>query len=116
MNGLDQVNISDCTLLESGRHFELSFREKIELCRKIDRLGVSTINVSRITNPKIDRLLIKSICSAVENACIAVPVDLKDPESVELAWDSVKDAAQSRLQVPCPVSSVQMEYLLHLKP
>lgn len=116
MNGLDQVNISDCTLLESGRHFELSFREKIELCRKIDRLGVSTINVSRITNPKIDRLLIKSICSAVENACVAVPVDLKDPESVELAWDSVKDAAQSRLQVPCPVSSVQMEYLLHLKP
>ena len=115
MNNTNQVYISDCTLLEAADHFELSFREKIELCRLVDKLGVFSINLNMIRQKKIDRLLVKSICSAVKQSAVAVQVDLKDCESVDITWDAVKDACHPRLQVAAPVSSVQMEYLLHMK-
>lgn len=111
-----QVRISDCTLQEAEKYCELSFREKIELCRIIDKIGVSSINLSPIKQTKIDRLLIKSIVSAVKQATIAVPVNITDSESVEITWDALKEATNPSLQVSCPVSSVQMEYLLHMKP
>ena len=74
------VNVSDCTLPEAENHFELSFKEKIELCRLIDKLGVSSIDLCPIRRKKIDRLLVKSICSAVKNASVAFPVSLTDEE------------------------------------
>ena len=76
----EQVQISDCTLPEAENKFELSFREKIELCRIIDKMGVSSINLCPIRQKKIDRLLIKSIVSAVTQASIAVPVVMTDAE------------------------------------
>ena len=114
-NKMSQVFISDCTLLEAADQFELSFREKIELCRIIDKLGVSAVNLNMIRQKKIDRLLVKSISSAVRNAAVAVPVDLADKDSVPVTWEALKEAARPRLQVAAPVSSVQMEYLLHMK-
>lgn len=112
----DLVRISDCTLPEAEKFYELSFREKIELCRIIDKIGVYSINLCPIRQSKIDRLLIKSITSAVQHAAIAVPVVMTDAESVENTWDALKEAKEPILQVSCPVSSVQMEYLLHMKP
>ena len=116
MNRLDSVMVSDCTLLASEDHFELSFREKIELCRLIDKLGVSEIDLCPIRQKKTDRLLIKSICSAVKNAAVAVPVDISDEDSVRFVWEALQEAVKPCLQVAVPVSSVQMEYLLHIKP
>ena len=115
MNRQELVHISDCTLLAAEDHYELSFREKIELCRLIDKLGVSSIDLCPIRQNKTDRLLVKSICSAVKNASIAVPIDLMDEESVTITWEALKEATNPRLQIVVPVSSVQMEYMLHLK-
>ena len=109
------VRIIDCTLRQKNRIPELSFREKLELCRLIDRLNVDMIEMNEIRQVKIDSLLIKSVCSAVSNAGIAVPVALNG-ESVRTAWEALKTATHPRLQIPAPVSSVQMEYLYHMKP
>lgn len=111
-----EIKVCDCTLLNAAQHLELSFREKIELCRLIDKLGVSAIELCEIRQRKIDRLLIKSICSAVQRSVVAVPVNLTDGDSVQFTWEALADAAKARLQVAAPVSSVQMEYLLHMKP
>ena len=116
MKNQELVHVSDCTMLAAEDHYELSFREKIELCRLIDKLGVSAIDLCPIRQKKTDRLLIKSISSAVKNASIAVPIDLNDEESVRITWEALKEAAKPRLQVAVPVSSVQMEYLFHTKP
>ena len=116
MKNQELVHVSDCTLLAAEDHYELSFREKIELCRLIDKLGVSAIDLCPIRQKKTDRLLIKSICSAVKNAVIAVPVDITDEESIHITWEALKEAAKPRLQIAVSVSSVQMEYLLHMKP
>ena len=91
MKHQELVRISDCTLLAAEDHYELSFREKIELCRLIDKLGVSVIDLNPIRRNKTDRLLVKSICSAVKNAMIAVPVDIKDEESIRITWSPDKN-------------------------
>ena len=110
MNKNALVHVTDCTLPQSENQCELSFREKIELCRLIDKLGVSSIDLCPIRQKKIDRLLVKSICSAVKHATVAVPVDLMDKDSVQITWEAMKEAVNPRLQVAAPVSSVQMEY------
>lgn len=116
MSELKQIYITDCTLSEAEKTINLSFREKIELCRLIDKLGVSAIELTPIRQKKIDSLLIKSICSVIQNADIAVPVCINDTASISCTWDALKEAGKKRLQVAAPVSSVQMEYLMHMKP
>ena len=68
-----KITITDMTMRQSGK-FSLSFREKIELVKHLDKLGVDVIEVSPITSPKVDRLLIKSISSAVRDSAVAVSI------------------------------------------
>ena len=112
---MEKVFVSDRTLKQTGKKLPLSFKEKIELSRLIDRLEVDTIELPAIENKRVDSLLIKSIAAAVKRAEIAVPVHL-DAESVASTWNALQEAPAARLQVCAPVSSVQMEYLFHLKP
>ena len=112
---MDRIYVSDKTLKQNEKQLSLSFREKIELCRLIDRLGVDWIELPPLTAKKADTLLVKSISSAVKNAGIAVPVGLH-AESIRETWSALREASSARLQVAVPVSSVQMEYLSHIKP
>ena len=111
---MKQIRISDMTMKQSG-DFSLSFKEKIELSKLLDRLGVSVIELEPLEQGKIDSLRTKSIAMAVKGSVVAVPVAL-NTESVQLTWNALKDAKHPRLQVCAPVSSVQMEYLYHKKP
>ena len=112
---MKQIRISDVTMKQSGPEISLSFREKIEMSKLLDKLGVDLIELEPITQPKIDSLRIKSVAAAVKHSAVAVPVALNS-ESVRLTWNALKDAKHPRLQVCAPVSPVQMEYLHHKKP
>ena len=112
---MKQIRISDVTMKQTGSDISLSFREKIELSKLLDRLGVTVIELEPLVQAKIDALRIKSVAAAVKNSIVAVPVAL-DPENVRLTWNALKEAKKARLQVCAPVSSVQMEYLFHKKP
>ena len=109
--------ITDMTIRQAGKAagYTLSFREKIELAKLLDRLGVSAIELHAVENPKIDSLLIKSVASAVKTSAVSVPVALTQ-QSVETVWNALKEAKHPRIQVPAPVSAVQMEYLAGKKP
>ena len=109
------IRICDCTLRQGEKSPDLSFREKIELCRLLDKLGLDLIELREIAQKKIDSLLIRSVSQTVKSAKIAVPVTF-EPDGVETVWAALKDARDPRLQVIAPVSSVQMEYLFHMKP
>ncbi len=112
------ISISDITINRSGttEGYSLSFREKIELAKLLDKLGVSVIEAGRIENRRTDSLLIKSLASAIKGSVLAVPVTLSESESVELTWNALSEAKNARLQVVAPVSTVQMEYLCRKKP
>ena len=109
------IRISDVTMKQKGEGFALSFKEKIELAKLLDRLGADLLELEGIRNARIDALRVKSIAAAVSDSTVAVPVELNE-ESVEKTWAALKLAKHPRLQVCAPVSSVQMEYLFHLKP
>ena len=109
-----KIIISDISM-RMGEGAALSFREKIELAKILDKLGADCIECAAIEKLKIDSLLIKSIASAVRSAAVAVPVGI-DAAAVDTVWNALKGAARPRLQVVAPTSSVQMEYFYHKKP
>ena len=115
---MKNIWISDVTMKQpmSEDGFILSFREKIELAKLLDRLCVDVIETAPIANRRTDSLLIKSIAAAVTDSAIAVPLSLSEADSLEITWNALKEAARPRLQVVAPVSTVQMEYLCHMKP
>ena len=112
---MERIRISDMTMKQGGKETALSFKEKIELSKLLDKLGASVIELEGIQNARIDALRIKSIAMAVKESIVAVPVQL-NAESVAAVWGAVSQAKHPRLQVCAPVSSVQMEYLFHKKP
>ncbi len=111
-----QIVISDATMKQTSDDLRLTFKEKIELSKLLDKIGVDLIELDGIKNPRIDALLIKSIVSAVSNSRIAVPVELLNSENLERTWAALKNAKAPRLQVCAPTSSVQIEYIFHKKP
>ena len=112
---MERIRISDMTMKQGSKEMTLSFKEKIELSKLLDKLGVSVIELEGIQNARIDSLRIKSIAMAVKDSIVAVPVQLS-ADGVMAAWNALKPAKHPRLQVCAPVSSVQMEYLHHKKP
>ena len=112
---MDQIRISDITMKQTGKEFTLSFKEKLEIPKLLDKLNVDVIELEGIVQPKIDALRIKSVASTVKNSIVAVPVALST-ESVDATWNALKEAKHPRLQVVASVSPVQMEYLFHKKP
>lgn len=113
---MEKIRISDITMkqIKGGSTFSLSFKEKLEVSKELDKLGVDVIELEGITGNRADELRIKSIASCVKNSILAVPVDFEEG-SVEKTFNALKEAGHIRLQVKAPVSVVQMEYLYHKK-
>ena len=112
---MNTVRICDSTIrkLSNGRDNTLSFKEKLEVAKLLDKLCVDVIELDEIRNGKVDTLLVKSVVTAVKNSLIAVPVALGgDPAPTAAA---LSEAASFRLQVVAPGSSVRMEYVYHKK-
>ena len=112
---MNTIKLSDVTMKQAADGFSLSFKEKIELAKLLDKLGVSVIEIEGIQNARIDSLRIKSVATAVANSIVAVPVQLT-ADSPAQVWNAVQQAKAPRLQVCGAVSAVQMEYLYHKKP
>ena len=114
---MEHLFISDLTLREAQKRTEsaLSFREKTEIAKLLDRLHVFGIELPQIQNEKVDTLLLKSIAGVVESSRVAIPCALSEA-GVRQAWNAVKEAAHPCLQIAVPTSAVQMEYLCHKKP
>ncbi len=113
-----RIFVSDVTMKLADGVFGnvLSFRQKLELSKLLDKLGVSVIETCGLSNCRKDVLLVKSLASAINGSTLAIPVDIFSAESIPETWNALKDARHPRLQVSVPVSTVQMEYLCHLKP
>ncbi|MBE7046122.1 MAG: hypothetical protein E7396_01765 [Ruminococcaceae bacterium] len=111
------IKISDITLREVAQRETnmLSFKEKIEVAKQLDKLNVDVIETAPITNGKSDVLFLHTISPIVKNSIISCPVELTE-EGVEAAYEAIKGANKPRLHIIVPVSTVQMEYICHKKP
>jgi 2-isopropylmalate synthase len=110
------VNISDITLREIGRSRAnaLSFKERVEIARTLDRLQVDAVELPAIKDGKADVLSNKTIASVVSYARLTAAAGLTEDE-VDQAWESIKGASRPALHILLPASPVQMEYVCHKK-
>ncbi len=108
--------IVDYTLreLQKDRKNPLLFREKKAIAECIDAFSADVLELPQVQRPAEDRVICRTISQTVANAAVAIPVGFSK-ESVSEAWECVKDAAHPVLIVELPVSTVQMEYIYHLK-
>ena len=70
--------ISDMTLKQASGMYDLSFKEKIEIAKLLDRLNVSVIELAAVSGSKVDDVLVRTISSCVKNSTVCLPVLLVD--------------------------------------
>ncbi len=114
---MKKIAIADVTLREGvcRSDISLSFKEKLEVAKLLDKLGVNVIETAPIIDEKTDTLVLRTLCSLLKTSILSCPTGLT-VEEVDRAWKAISSAAKSRLLVCAPVSAVQMEYLCHKKP
>ena len=112
---MKKIFVSDYTLRQSAvSGSAVSFREKTSIAKCLDELGVDAIELAAIKSGKEDCIINRTIASAVKKSTVAIPVGFSAAE-VDEACECVKDAASACLQVIVPTSTVQMEYIYHMK-
>ena len=111
-----KISITDITLkkLAGERDVSLLFREKTAIAATADALGTNAVELAPIKNVREDTIIYKTIAQNVKESIVAIPVGFST-EDVATAWECIKDAASPRLQVEVPTSTVQMEYIHHVK-
>ncbi len=113
---MKKIQITDITLkqLAKDRQVTLLFKDKTAIAACADSIGIDTIELAGIKNVREDTIIYKTIAQNTHNAAIAIPVGTQK-EDIEAAFECIKNAKRPRLQVELPVSTVQMEYVHHLK-
>lgn len=111
------VKIADITLRQimSDKKSTISFKNKIELAKLLDKLKIDTVETGMVDGGKTDELLVRTIALTVKNCTLSCPTGITEKE-LEKAYECIKDARNPRLNVRIPVSPVQMEYQCHKKP
>ncbi len=114
---MKQVRISDVTLREGTTHkgATLSFKEKIEIAKLLDKLNTDVIEMAAIENTATDTLLLKTLSSLLKKSQLAV-VAGTTKEQIDQTASAICGAKSGRLIVSLPTSNVRMEYISHSKP
>ena len=112
---MKKIYVSDISI---RAYFEqksaLSFRDRLNVAQLLDLSGVDCVELPAIINVKEDSVVCRTIASAMKGAKIAIDAGDTD-ESLEAAYNCVKETSSPCIQVIFPVSTVQMEYTYHLK-
>ena len=108
---MKHIRIADTTLCQGN----YTFKEKIEIARQLEKLGVDVIELPAITEVRSDTLLVRTMASFVKNATLSVAAGIT-AESIELAAAALEGAAKPQIRIQLPVSPVGMEYTCRKKP
>ena len=100
------------TVASQGREDALTFKEKLEIARSLDRLKVDAVELPPMTGLKADQLFARTLAGMVSTALTGV---ISVGTDVDQAWESIRSARHPRLCVSAPCSPVQMEYSAHMK-
>ena len=109
---MNHIKIADTTL--SDAKSALSFKQKLEIARKLERLGVDAVELPEIGAAKADTLLVRTAASFVKNSVLSVAASTS-LEAVDRAAEALSTAARPRIRVELPMTSSIMEYTLHKK-
>ncbi|MBQ0111231.1 MAG: hypothetical protein KBS41_04835, partial [Oscillospiraceae bacterium] len=105
------IKMSDMTLCYIPT---LSFKEKIEVARLLVKLGVNSLELPNISDNKVDSLFVKTVAPFLKDTALCVSAF--DISGVDTAVSALKDVKNPEIKIELPLSTVGMEYQLHIKP
>ena len=113
---MSDIRIVDITLRESeqGNSAKLSFKEKLETAKLLEKLQVDVIETGALNGAPADAAFIRSLSTTLEYSVLCVPVAL-DKKKIDTSWAALSKAKKPRLNVIIPTSTVGMEYQHQLK-
>lgn len=112
---MKKITVSDITLnVVATMDMPLTFREKLAITESLDKSKVDAIELPAVNSSKENEVIYRTIASSVKNSTVMIDIGNTD-DSIDLAYNCVKNAKKSGLQIVMPVSTAQMEYFYHLK-
>lgn len=109
---MNHIKIADTTL--SDAKSTLTFKQKLEIARKLERLGVDAVELPEIGSAKADSLLVRTAASFVKGSVLSVAATTS-PEAIDRAAEALATAVRPRIRVELPMTASIMEYSLHIK-
>ena len=106
------IKIADRTICDN---YSLSFKEKIEIARLLDKANVDKIDFPATELTRADTLLIRTIGAFVNGEKLSIGVNA-DINSITAAKKAFNDIQGCSFRIEIPVSPVGMEYTIHKKP
>lgn len=111
---MKKIIITDVTLRKGNESGEkLSFKERTETAKLLDKLGTDVIDVGGIAD-RTDLLFLHTISPVIKKSIISCNAGLTE-QSAEEAFKAVSECENKRLYISVPTSTVQMEYLFGKK-
>ena len=109
---MNHIKIADTTL--SDEKSTLSFKQKLEIARKLERLGVDAVELPEVGTAKAESLLVRTAASFVKGSVLSVAA-ASSSDAIDRAADALSTASRPRIRVELPMTASIMEYTLHIK-
>ena len=109
---MNHIKIAETTL--SDEKSTLSFKQKLEIARKLERLGVDAVELPEVGVSKADSLLVRTAASFVKGSVLSVAATTS-VDAIDRAADALSTASHPRIRVELPMTASIMEYSLHIK-
>jgi len=113
---MQNIKISDITLRESEQihSAKLSFKEKLETAKLLEKLQVDVIETGAVGDLPADAAFIRTLATTLDYSILCVPVTL-DKTDIDKTWVALSRAKNPRINLIVPTSTVGMEYRHQLK-
>jgi len=110
---MDKVTIFDTTLRdgEQSAGASLNAREKLEIARQLDKLGVDVIEVGFPASSPGDFEAVRLIAQEVRRPIICA-LSAADGGALDKTWEAVKGAAHPRIHIFLSASDIHLSYQL----
>ncbi len=110
---MDKVIIFDTTLRdgEQSAGASLNAKEKLEIARQLDKLGVDVIETGTPASSPGDFEAVHLIAQEVKRPVICA-LALANAEAVDKAWEAVKEASHPRIHIFLSASDIHLSYQL----
>jgi len=113
---MHKIKISDITLRESEQTHsaKLSFKEKLETAKLLEKLQVDVIETGPVGDSPADAAFIRTLATTLDYSRLCVPVAL-DKNAIDSSWAALSKAKKPRLNIIIPTSTVGLEYQYQMK-
>lgn len=112
---MKKIAVADVTIrMLAEEKKKLTFREKLNIAESLDACGITAIELPLIGDEKENEVIYRTIASTVKDAVVCIDGGAT-ADSINTAYQCIKEAKKACIQIVMPVSTVQMEYIYHLK-